>query len=50
MNKPVMGIFDCEKQEQIFREMTEEEYVAYLADVEVIKKNNLSSGDNFGND
>jgi len=46
----MIGVFDCEKQEQVFREMTDEEYANYLLDVEVIKQSHLLSGDTLGND
>jgi hypothetical protein len=34
MTRPLVGIFNCETQEQIVREMNDEEYAQYLIDVE----------------
>jgi hypothetical protein len=32
MTKPNIGIFDCQTQEEIIREMTDEEYAQYEID------------------
>lgn len=34
MTRPLVGIFDAETQEQIVREMNDEEYAQYLLDIE----------------
>lgn len=32
MTRPLIGIFDCKTQEQVVREMNDEEYAQYLID------------------
>ena len=40
MIKPLIGIFNCATQEEITREMTDEEYAQYLIDLEQSQQNN----------
>ena len=36
MTKPLIGIFNCETQEETIREMNDVEYAQYLIDTKVV--------------
>ena len=45
MSRPLVGEFNCETQEQIIREMNDEEYAQYLIDQENFKSLMQNNGE-----